>query len=59
MFLLIQETGRSMTNFLTKLLWLCQTSIDILETISTITLIPEVDLETSGTSRIKFFCDFF
>ena len=46
-----------MTNFFDKVR-LYKTSIDILQTFFTIKLIPEEYLETRGTSKIKFFCDF-
>ena len=57
-FLLIQEAIRSMTNFWLLQNWLYQTRTDILQTFSTIKLIPEAYLEVSRTSAIKIFVIF-
>ena len=54
-FLLVQESRRSIQNFW---LWLCKTSIDILQTFSTVKVIPDKYLESKRTSAITFFVIF-
>ena len=56
-FLLIHKNKKINDKFFDKV-WLYKTSTDILQTFSTIKLISEAHLETSGTFTIKSFCDF-
>ena len=56
-FLLIRETEGNDKNVLSRL-WPYQINIEILKTLSTLKLIPELYLDPSRTSTVKVYYDF-